>query len=112
MSAAGPKNAGTVTDATFEEMVLKSKVPVLVDFWAPWCGPCRMIAPLIDELSAEYGEKLLAVSAQSALCCTIRSLSTFTGSMTCQTTAFASAVPLLAGCDTSHCRTACTLTFL
>ncbi len=57
----GPKNAGTVTDTTFEELVLKSTRPVLVDFWAPWCGPCRMIAPLIDELAAEYGDKLVAV---------------------------------------------------
>eukprot|EP00227_Mantoniella_beaufortii_P011655 CAMPEP_0197574742 /NCGR_PEP_ID=MMETSP1326-20131121/378_1 /TAXON_ID=1155430 /ORGANISM="Genus nov. species nov., Strain RCC2288" /LENGTH=163 /DNA_ID=CAMNT_0043137381 /DNA_START=143 /DNA_END=634 /DNA_ORIENTATION=+ len=53
--------ATVVTDATFEEIVLKSDVPVLVDFWAPWCGPCRMIAPLIDQLAEEYAGKLKAV---------------------------------------------------
>lgn len=53
--------ASAVTDATFEEEVLNSSVPVLVDFWAPWCGPCRMIAPLIDELATEYQGKMKAV---------------------------------------------------
>jgi thioredoxin 1 len=47
-----------VTDATFDEEVLKSDKPVLVDFWAEWCGPCRMIAPILEQISAEYGEKL------------------------------------------------------
>ena len=43
-----------ITDATFEETVLKSDKPVLVDFWAAWCGPCRMVGPVIDEVSNEY----------------------------------------------------------
>eukprot|EP00798_Chlamydomonas_sp_ICE-L_P019476 gene19476-26137_t len=47
-----------VNDTTFSDEVLKSSVPVLVDFWAPWCGPCRMIAPIVDELAVEYGDKL------------------------------------------------------
>mmetsp|Transcript_19801 Transcript_19801/g.50260 ORF Transcript_19801/g.50260 Transcript_19801/m.50260 type:complete len:139 (-) Transcript_19801:288-704(-) len=50
-----------VTDASFADDVLKSSTPVLVDFWAPWCGPCRMIAPIIDELSVEYKDKLKCV---------------------------------------------------
>ncbi|MEW5311122.1 MAG: hypothetical protein WDW38_002862 [Sanguina aurantia] len=53
--------AGPVTDETFAELVLGSNVPVLVDFWAPWCGPCRMIAPIVDELANEYGDKLKCV---------------------------------------------------
>jgi thioredoxin 1 len=47
-----------VSDSEFEEQVLKAGGPVLVDYWAEWCGPCKMIAPILDEISDEYGEKL------------------------------------------------------
>jgi thioredoxin 1 len=47
-----------VTDSTFDEVVLKSANPVLVDFWATWCRPCQMVAPILEELTGEYGEKL------------------------------------------------------
>ena len=47
-----------VTDSDFDEKVLKAGTPVLVDFWAEWCGPCRMIAPMVDELSQEYDGKI------------------------------------------------------
>ena len=47
-----------VSDATFESDVLKSGKPVLVDYWAEWCGPCKMIAPILDEVAGTYGDKL------------------------------------------------------
>ena len=47
-----------LTDDTFEEEVLKSSAPVLVDYWAEWCGPCKMIAPILDEIASEYTGKI------------------------------------------------------
>jgi thioredoxin 1 len=47
-----------LTDDTYDEVVVKSDIPVLIDFWATWCGPCRMIAPIIEELAVEYEGKI------------------------------------------------------
>jgi thioredoxin 1 len=54
-----------VTDAAFEKSVLHSSLPVLVDFWAPWCGPCRMVAPVLDKLASELAGKLIVAKVNT-----------------------------------------------
>ncbi|CAN1210174.1 thioredoxin [Tumidithrix helvetica PCC 7403] len=54
-------SAVAVTDSSFEQDVINSEVPVLVDFWAPWCGPCRMVAPVVDEIAEQYEGKIKVV---------------------------------------------------
>ena len=53
--------AKTVTDASFETDVLKSEKPVIVDFWAPWCAPCRQVSPILDEIAAAHADKIQVV---------------------------------------------------
>jgi thioredoxin 1 len=60
MSAATP-----VTDENFKDQVLDSEVPVLVDFWAPWCGPCRMVAPVVDEIAEQYDGQVKVVKVNT-----------------------------------------------
>ena len=57
-----------VRDETFEAEVLQSEKPVLVDFWAEWCGPCRMVGPIVEALAAAYGERLKVVKANTEEC--------------------------------------------
>lgn len=54
-----------VTDSVFEKAILKSEIPVIVDFWAPWCGPCKMVAPTLDKLAKEYSGKLLVAKVNT-----------------------------------------------
>ncbi|MEJ2558800.1 MAG: thioredoxin [Anaerolineae bacterium] len=54
-----------VSDADFEDIVLRSSVPMVVDFWAPWCGPCRIIAPILEEIANQYADKVIVAKVNT-----------------------------------------------
>ena len=64
-AASAPNHPIIVTDATFEAEVLRAREPVLIDFWAPWCGPCRMVAPVVEKLAAELAGRLRVVKVNT-----------------------------------------------